>query len=109
MFLFCFLFYFVILDTELNAVTAAIAVAGIAAGFDCCEYRYVSCVVGCPYEGFIEPAAVARVSRKLYDMGCYEISLGDTIGVGTAGKRVEKGLFPSKPGCPRPTMIWLMA
>ncbi len=44
---------------------------------------YVSCVVGCPYEGKIEPKAVADVSRKLLDMGCYEISLGDTIGVGT--------------------------
>ncbi|MGD8709523.1 MAG: hydroxymethylglutaryl-CoA lyase [Ectothiorhodospiraceae bacterium] len=44
---------------------------------------YVSCVLGCPYEGEIAPAAVADVSRRLYDMGCYEISLGDTIGVGT--------------------------
>merc|ERR1711874_684945 len=46
---------------------------------------YVSCVVGCPYEGRIEPGQVARVSKTLYDMGCYEISLGDTIGVGTPG------------------------
>lgn len=44
---------------------------------------YVSCVVGCPYEGEIEPQAVADVSRQLFEMGCYEISLGDTIGVGT--------------------------
>lgn len=44
---------------------------------------YVSCVVGCPYDGFIEPEKVAEVAEKLYDMGCYEISLGDTIGVGT--------------------------
>jgi hydroxymethylglutaryl-CoA lyase len=44
---------------------------------------YVSCVVGCPYEGRIAPAAVARVAAALYQMGCYEISLGDTIGVGT--------------------------
>ena len=44
---------------------------------------YVSCVLGCPYEGAIDPAAVARVSAALYEMGCYEISLGDTIGVGT--------------------------
>ena len=42
-------------------------------------------MVGCPYEGRIEPAQVARVSKTLYDMGCYEISLGDTIGVGTPG------------------------
>lgn len=44
---------------------------------------YVSCVVGCPYEGAIAPAAVARVAQTLLDMGCYEISLGDTVGVGT--------------------------
>ena len=44
---------------------------------------YVSCVLGCPYEGEIAPAAVAAVSKALADMGCYEISLGDTIGVGT--------------------------
>ena len=43
---------------------------------------YVSCVMGCPYEGHIAPAAVASVARTLLDMGCYEISLGDTIGVG---------------------------
>ncbi|XP_043854088.1 hydroxymethylglutaryl-CoA lyase, mitochondrial isoform X4 [Dromiciops gliroides] len=44
---------------------------------------YVSCVLGCPYEGKISPAKVAEVSKKLYSMGCFEISLGDTIGVGT--------------------------
>lgn len=44
---------------------------------------YVSCVVGCPYEGRIAPAKVAEVAARLLDMGCYEISLGDTIGVGT--------------------------
>ena len=44
---------------------------------------YVSCVVGCPYEGVVEPAAVRAVAMKLLDLGCYEISLGDTIGVGT--------------------------
>jgi hydroxymethylglutaryl-CoA lyase len=44
---------------------------------------YVSCVAGCPYEGAVDPAKVADVSKRLYDMGCYEISLGDTIGVGT--------------------------
>jgi hydroxymethylglutaryl-CoA lyase len=44
---------------------------------------YVSCVVGCPYEGDIDPEQVALVAEKLIAMGCYEISLGDTIGVGT--------------------------
>jgi hydroxymethylglutaryl-CoA lyase len=47
---------------------------------------YVSCVVGCPYEGDIAPAKVAAVSKALFDMGCYEVSLGDTIGVGTPHK-----------------------
>jgi len=44
---------------------------------------YVSCVLGCPYEGKISPAQVAPVAASLYEMGCYEISLGDTIGAGT--------------------------
>jgi|YNPBryulayer2012_1023412.scaffolds.fasta_scaffold01250_5 hydroxymethylglutaryl-CoA lyase len=44
---------------------------------------YVSCVVGCPFEGAIAPTAVAAVAKALYEMGCYQISLGDTIGVGT--------------------------
>ncbi|HLO63829.1 MAG TPA: hydroxymethylglutaryl-CoA lyase [Azonexus sp.] len=43
---------------------------------------YVSCVVGCPYEGAIAPEQVASVAKTLFDMGCYEVSLGDTIGVG---------------------------
>ena len=42
-------------------------------------------MLGCPYEGNIEPEAVAEVTRKLLAMGCYEVSLGDTIGTGTAG------------------------
>ncbi|KAM3856173.1 3-hydroxymethyl-3-methylglutaryl-CoA lyase, cytoplasmic [Vipera latastei] len=46
---------------------------------------YVSCALGCPYEGNIPPAKVAEVSKRLYSMGCYEVSLGDTIGVGTPG------------------------
>jgi hydroxymethylglutaryl-CoA lyase len=44
---------------------------------------YVSCVVGCPYSGAVEPSAVGHVAAELLKMGCYEISLGDTIGVGT--------------------------
>ncbi len=44
---------------------------------------YVSCVVGCPYEGDVAPEQVAAVARQLFDMGCYEVSMGDTIGVGT--------------------------
>lgn len=47
---------------------------------------YVSCVISCPYEGDIAPAKVAEVSKALFDMGCYEVSLGDTIGVGTPRK-----------------------
>lgn len=44
---------------------------------------YVSCVMGCPYEGEVSARAVAQVTKTLHDMGCYEISLGDTIGTGT--------------------------
>ncbi|MBX7145691.1 MAG: hydroxymethylglutaryl-CoA lyase [Alphaproteobacteria bacterium] len=44
---------------------------------------YLSCVLGCPYEGYIAPEKVGELARKLLDLGCYEISLGDTIGVGT--------------------------
>ena len=47
---------------------------------------YMSVVLGCPYEGEVNPEAVAAVSQRLYDMGCYEISLGDTIGTGTPAK-----------------------
>jgi hydroxymethylglutaryl-CoA lyase len=47
---------------------------------------YISCVLGCPYEGDISPQKVAHIANLLYEKGCYEISLGDTIGVGTPGK-----------------------
>ena len=47
---------------------------------------YMSVVLGCPYEGEVDPKQVAAVSRQLWDMGCYEISLGDTIGTGTPAK-----------------------
>jgi len=61
---------------------------------------YVSCVLGCPYEGAIAPASVARVARAMLDMGCYEISLGDTIGTGTPVKtramlRAVKDVVPA--------------
>jgi len=47
---------------------------------------YMSVVLGCPYEGEVKPEAVAAVSQRLYEMGCYEISLGDTIGTGTPAR-----------------------
>lgn len=46
---------------------------------------YVSCVLGCPYDGAIDPQQVAAVAAELFAMGCYEVSLGDTIGTGTPG------------------------
>ncbi|XP_068793495.1 3-hydroxymethyl-3-methylglutaryl-CoA lyase, cytoplasmic isoform X2 [Struthio camelus] len=60
---------------------------------------YVSCALGCPYEGNITPAKVAEVSKRLYSMGCYEISLGDTIGVGTPGsmKRMLEAVMKEIP------------
>jgi hydroxymethylglutaryl-CoA lyase len=47
---------------------------------------YVSCVLGCPFDGEVKPQAVVDVARMLWDLGCYEVSLGDTIGVGTPVK-----------------------
>jgi hydroxymethylglutaryl-CoA lyase len=47
---------------------------------------YISCVLGCPFDGEVKPKAVVDVARTLWDLGCYEISLGDTIGVGTPVK-----------------------
>lgn len=47
---------------------------------------YVSCVLGCPYEGEIPPIQVAAMARRLLEIGCHEVSLGDTVGVGTPGK-----------------------
>lgn len=47
---------------------------------------YISCVAGCPYLGDVDPNKVASIANELLAMGCYEISLGDTIGVGTAGQ-----------------------
>src|SRR5690606_25877297 len=47
---------------------------------------YVSTVLGCPYQGGVPLADVVRVAKALHAMGCYEVSLGDTIGVGTPGK-----------------------
>ena len=47
---------------------------------------YISVVLGCPYEGEVRAQAVADVAKRLFDLGCYEISLGDTVGAGTPGK-----------------------
>jgi hydroxymethylglutaryl-CoA lyase len=60
-----------------RSVIAAAKAAGIRVR------GYVSCALGCPYEGPVDPDAVGYVAQSLLEMGCYEISLGDTIGVGT--------------------------
>jgi isopropylmalate/homocitrate/citramalate synthase len=57
---------------------------------------YVSCVLGCPYEGAIAPERVAGVAKRLFEMGCYEVSLGDTIGVGTPAR--AQALFETAAG-----------
>jgi len=59
----------------------AVAARALAAGLK--VRGYVSCVLGCPYEGHVPREKVAEVSARLFELGCYEISLGDTIGVGT--------------------------
>jgi isopropylmalate/homocitrate/citramalate synthase len=60
---------------------------------------YVSCALGCPYEGEVEPQAVLRIVRALDEMGCYEVSIGDTIGTGTPGptRRLFETLARSVP------------
>lgn len=50
---------------------------------------YISCVLGCPFDGEIKPKAIADLANTLWELGCYEISLGDTIGVGTPSKARE--------------------
>ncbi len=50
---------------------------------------YISCVLGCPYEGEVDFDTVAMIAERLFERGCYEVSLGDTIGVGTAGRARE--------------------
>ena len=68
-------------------------VMGIAKANNIKVRGYVSCVMGCPYEGDIDPKLVNHVSEKLLQMGCYEISLGDTIGIGTPGKLSHRLTF----------------
>ena len=67
---------------ESLARVAPVAEAARAAGIGL--RGYLSCVVACPYEGKIEPVQVAQVAARLFELGCAEVSLGDTIGVGTA-------------------------
>mgnify|MGYP001627284983 CR=1 FL=1 len=70
-------------DEALQRLTPVVAEA-IGAGLK--VRAYVSTVLGCPYQGAVAPAEVVRLVRALADLGCYEISLGDTIGVGTPGR-----------------------
>jgi isopropylmalate/homocitrate/citramalate synthase len=69
---------------ESLARAAPVCEAALAAGMR--VRGYISCALGCPYEGDIDPAKVADLAGKLLALGCYEISLGDTIGVGTPSK-----------------------
>jgi hydroxymethylglutaryl-CoA lyase len=65
--------------TRFEAIVKPAAAAGVKVR------GYVSCVLGCPYEGTIAHTAVERVTQRMLELGCYEVSLGDTIGIGTAG------------------------
>ncbi len=69
-----------------ESLTRARPIFEAAAPRDVRVRGYISCVLGCPYEGDVDPRRVAEVARALYQMGAYEVSLGDTIGTGTAGK-----------------------
>lgn len=63
-------------------------VAAAAQALDVPVRGYIACVAGCPYEGPVAPAAVAALARELIEMGCYEVALGDTLGMGTPGSIV---------------------
>jgi hydroxymethylglutaryl-CoA lyase len=69
-----------------ESLARAAAIAGPARAAGVRLRGYVSCVLGCPYEGATDPGRVADLAAALFDLGCYEVSLGDTIGVGTPGK-----------------------
>ncbi|MBT5047728.1 MAG: hydroxymethylglutaryl-CoA lyase [Rhodospirillaceae bacterium] len=69
-----------------EGLTRFTAVCDAAQRSDIRVRGYVSCVLGCPYEGDVPPDRVADLAARLADFGCYEVSLGDTIGVGTPGK-----------------------
>ena len=62
------------------------AVIDAALGLDIRVRGYISCVLGCPYEGEVSTDIVLMLAQKMFERGCYEVSLGDTIGVGTAGQ-----------------------
>lgn len=62
------------------------AVIDAALGLDIKVRGYISCVLGCPYEGEVSTDIVLMLAQKMFERGCYEVSLGDTIGVGTAGQ-----------------------
>jgi hydroxymethylglutaryl-CoA lyase len=62
------------------------AVIDTALGLDIKVRGYISCVLGCPYEGEVSMDTVLMLAEKMFERGCYEVSLGDTIGVGTAGQ-----------------------
>ncbi len=64
------------------------AVCAAAKAHDVAVRGYVSCAIDCPYEGKVAPQAVAAVARSLFELGCREVSLGDTIGTGTPGRAV---------------------
>lgn len=75
------------------------ALAGVAKARGVALRGYISCVLGCPFEGQVDAARVAAIARELDQLGCYEISLGDTIGVGTpfAARRLVEAVARHAP------------
>jgi isopropylmalate/homocitrate/citramalate synthase len=84
------------IEESLERIATVVAAARSA---DVKVRAYVSCVLGCPYEGDIAPGKVVDVSSRLMDLGCYEVSLGDTIGAGTPllARRLVEAVAESVP------------
>lgn len=73
------------IEESLARIHTIIETGKTQSGKDRIDFRaYISCTLGCPYEGKVDLNTVSYLAKKLIDMGCYEVALGDTIGVGTA-------------------------
>lgn len=80
------LYYIILYQKQSESLEKFLSVVKEAKNHSLLIRGYISCVMGCPYEGEISPAKVCDVAKRMLDMGCYEVSLGDTVGMGTPEK-----------------------